>query len=52
MMKYRIEWISLLTDYRGHGSWLTGVGNDEIDALNKAHRHVIYHWLVGIKFDI
>ena len=43
---YRIEWISLLTNHGGHGSWSERkVTKEEIDELNKRHKGVIKHWI-------
>jgi hypothetical protein len=45
---YRIQWISLLTDYKGHGSWLKRrISQDEIDELNQKHAGLVKHWVVS-----
>ena len=50
MRSYRIEWISLLTDYRGHGSWQDFNNrarvNEYIKELNKKYKGEIKHWIV------
>ena len=47
MVYYRIQWISLLTDYKGHGSWSQEVDPDYIDKLNEEYRDTIHHWIVS-----
>jgi len=47
MTMYRIQWISLLTDYKGHGSWQRRISQDEIDELNQINAGLVRHWVVS-----
>ena len=42
----RIEWVSLLTGYKGHGSWSDYLDPGTIEYLNKKYKHEIEHWMV------
>jgi hypothetical protein len=46
MIQYRIEWVSLLTGYKGHGSWSDYLDPGTIEYLNKKYKHEIEHWMV------
>jgi len=48
MRMYRIDWISLITNYKGHGSWLNTINKSEVDALNKKYKGVIEHRIVSM----
>jgi hypothetical protein len=47
MTLYRIQWISLLTAYKGHGSWQQHISQEEIDELNQKHAGLVRHWVVS-----
>ena len=47
MDKYRIEWTSLLTNYKGNGDWFESEKLLElwVIEMNKQYRGVIHHWI-------
>ena len=47
MRQYRIEWIYIRTNYKGHGSWLHTIHRSEVDELNKKYKGLIEHRIVS-----
>ena len=48
MTMYRIQWISLHTAYKGHGSWSKRcISQGEIDELNRINAGHMRHWVVS-----
>ena len=42
---YRISWVSLLTGYTSHGSWLSENPDEIVRDLNQKHAGLIRHWV-------
>ena len=47
MRKYRIDWIYIQTNYRGHGQWFDMIHKREVDYLNKQFKGIIEHRIVS-----
>ena len=47
MKQYRIEWIYIQTNYKGHGKWFHMIDKREVDELNKKYKGLIEHRIVS-----